>query len=66
MGISPPTFYFNEYFTPYLKDQIAEKAKPCRKTQYLLNIFRRKVACIKIHVAFLGKLPRFIQLVYIN
>ena len=31
----------------YLKYQIAENAKPCKKTQYLLNIFSRKVACIK-------------------
>ena len=39
MGISPPTFQFNEYFTPYLKYQIAENAKPFKKIQYLLNIF---------------------------
>ena len=47
MGISSPTFEFNEYFTSYLKYQIAENAKPCKKTQYLLNIFERIVACIK-------------------
>ena len=39
MGISSPKFQFNEYFTSYLKYQIAEKAKPGKKTQYLLNIF---------------------------
>ena len=43
MGISPPTFEFNEYFTQYLKYQIAENAKPCKKTQYLLNIFQEKL-----------------------
>ena len=32
MGILPPTFEFNEYFTPYLIYRIAENAKPCKKT----------------------------------
>ena len=26
-------------YTPYLKYQIAENAKPCKKIKYLLNIF---------------------------
>ena len=39
MGISPPTFLFNEYFTPFVKYELAENAKPCKKTQYLLNTF---------------------------
>ena len=51
---------FNEY-------QIAENAKPCKKTQYLLNIYILKKSCLyQIHVSFLGKLPRFIQLVHIK
>ena len=37
MGISPPTFYFNEYFTPYLKYQIAENAKFLGKLQDFYN-----------------------------
>ena len=52
MGFPHPAFYFNEYFTPYFKYQIAENAKPCKKTQYLLNIFQRKVACIKYMLRF--------------
>ena len=52
MGISLPTIQFNEYFTPYLKYQTAENAKPCKKTQYLLNIFYRKVAYIKYMLRF--------------
>ena len=35
-----------------LKYQIAGIAKPCKKTQYLLNIFLRKVACIKYMLHF--------------
>ena len=42
MGILPPTFQFNEYFTPYLKYQIAENAKTCKKTQYLLRAIPEK------------------------
>ena len=38
MGFPHSSFQFNEYFTPYLKYQIAENAKPCKNTQYLLNI----------------------------
>ena len=52
MGFSHPTFSFNEHFTLYLKYQIAGIAKPCKKTQYLLNIFLRKVACIKYMLHF--------------
>ena len=49
MGISPPTFEFNEYFTAYLKYQIAENAKPCNKT----NLHILKNSCLyQIHVAF--------------
>ena len=29
------------------KYKIAENAKPCKKTHYLLNIFKKKIACIK-------------------
>ena len=34
-----PLLFNNEYFTPYSKCPIAEKAKPSKKTQYLLNIY---------------------------
>ena len=59
MGISPPTFQFNEYFTPYLRYQIADNAKSCKKTTYLLKKFKEKLL-----VPFSGKLPKFIQLVF--
>ena len=67
MGFPHPTFQFNEYFTPYLKYQIAENAKPCKKskTKYLLNIFKEKLLVSNTCCVF-RKLPRFIQLVYIK
>ena len=56
----------DEYFTPYLKYQIAENAKPCKKTQLFAQHILKKSCLFQMHVAFLGKLPRFIQLVKVG
>ena len=66
--VSTPHFYnLMINFTPYLKYQIAENAKPCKKLRPNICLTYLKKSCLYwIHVAFLGKLPRFIQLVYIK